>query len=118
KQGLSSYGSVALRLKENYVEKRASLLEENSYVVRRSLPTAARATWDDRVMLAIAKLAPASDRTRDSLRRALLFCEGNRETDKFIEVHVWGGFTPDAIGSIELQLKPRDEDEMLLARLA
>src|SRR3954463_15310232 len=72
-QGLSSYGPVALRLKEDVVRKRASLLEENSYAFcnrfRRPLPKGHRATWDDRVMLAMTKLADTTDRTAAALRQ-------------------------------------------------
>jgi hypothetical protein len=68
-RGLSSYGTVAVRweVTANYLARRASLLEENSFhfydhhalgARGATIPAGYRAIWDDRAKLVTAKLAP------------------------------------------------------------
>lgn len=123
-QGLRSYGILGLRLKEDAIRDRASLLEENSYAFCKrhpaNLPAGYRAVWADRADLAVAKIAPVATAGMEAaaLQSMLLFSEGNRDTDSFIEVHVWGGFSPLSIEAIEVQGTPRNDDERDLLRLA
>ncbi|HYK04393.1 MAG TPA: hypothetical protein VE974_21765 [Thermoanaerobaculia bacterium] len=124
-QGLRSYGALALRLKEVAIADRASLLEENSYTFVRKhagkkLPHGFRATWPDRDALIFAKVSCDFSGVRDleDTRARLLKCFGSRDSDLFIEVHIWGGFGIFAVQSIEVLAPPRDEDERDLYRIA
>ena len=86
-----------------------SLLEENSYhfieqkrlVGRIPIPAGHRAVWQDRHCLATAKLACSiDDRTVvTDFPRLLLYSNGNRETERFIEIHIYGPFDRQAIVS-------------------
>jgi hypothetical protein len=109
--GLSSYGLVSMTLKEVCIRNRTSLLSENSFtfVSRHNVsksspaPLGHRATWDERKELAVAKLAgrltPAVGR-RD-YAGLVLFSEGDRSTDDFIEIHIYGGFNKYAISALK-----------------
>jgi hypothetical protein len=115
-QGLTSYGSVALRLDSRAIEGRASLLDENSFTFcrkyRRPFPPGHLATWETRGELVLAlfgeRLAALPE---DDFASLLLFSEGDRETDRFVEVHIWGEFPPEAIATIEVLADPADEFE-------
>jgi hypothetical protein len=109
-RGLISYGDYSLTLRENMVKNRISLLEENSYdfvdnhnVTRKNKPPKGyRAVWRDRGRLAAAKPAPQlSDKTpKDEFARILLFSDGNRANDRFIEAHIYGSFTRATIEKV------------------
>ena len=102
-RGLENYGSVMVFWDGNadYVDRRTSLLEENSYrfYERHDLgrlgavtPVGYRSVWKDRAKLAAAKLGPRfSPATNlDELASLLLHSEpGDREKDDFIEIAVY-----------------------------
>lgn len=122
--GLSSYGSYSITLREVAVTKRASLLDQNSFsfVAQHSItigipiPPGHRSTWDDRGKLAVAKLADRVTAGMNELdfRRLLLNDSGNRNTDEFIEVHIFGTFDRDALQSVcGPKLKPRNRDRAI-----
>jgi hypothetical protein len=123
-QGLHSYGIVALRLKRPAIEKRATLLEENSYAFSRRhparLPGGHRAAWQDRAELLLAKLEPDIDDgwSVPSIRRSVLRSAGVRQTDDFIEVHIWRGFSPRSVAAIEVQKRPQNRFDRLTLHLA
>lgn len=115
-RGLTSYGSVHIRLDEATIAYRSTILEENSYTFMEvkevtpatPLPEGCLACWQDRGKLAVARLA---DGLRDGmgatdLRELLLWTEGKRETDKFLEVHIYGTFNRDAVQSVVLPQDP------------
>ena len=109
-EGLISYGSFAARFKEATIGHRASLLEENSFDFVKHhncrpgepLPQGYRATWNERGKLAVAKLGATISPTTNPAEfpRILLWTEGNRETDRFIEVHIYGSFDRFAVHSV------------------
>lgn len=109
-RGLTSYGPVTVRLKTSAVAPRASLLGENSYGFDQRhpgpgpLPHGHRATWGDRGALAVAKLADglAQATSTEDIAAMLLFSEGDRATDRFIEVHLWGGFNGNSVDGLGL----------------
>lgn len=109
-KGLSSYGPFTLVLKDIAVKARATLLEENSYKfyakfrakIPDNFPPGYRAIWGERHKLAVAKLV---DRitvrtTNDDFPGILLTYNGNRETDDFIEVHIYGAFDNAAVEAV------------------
>jgi len=107
--GVSSYGEVWVTLDDICVAYRSIVLEENSFdfVERHGLgseriktrPYGYLATWIDRGKLAIAKcgLDLKADTKENDFIGILLFTEGQRNTDRFLEVHIYGGFNWDAI---------------------
>jgi hypothetical protein len=119
--GLSSYGPYSLKLREVAVAKRASLLEENSFSfiphhklsIGISIPLGFRSTWVERAKLAVAKLCDfiAVGMNEIDFQRLLLEDTGNRATDKFIEVHIFGTFDREAIETVSgPRLKKRNRD--------
>jgi hypothetical protein len=107
---LSSYGAIALRLRDVAVVKRASLLEENSYdfvdhhglLPKVAIPRGYRCSWPRRPWLGVAKLAGMIrlDTTESEFQDILLYSEGDRSKDRFIEVHIYGPFDASAIESV------------------
>ncbi|HEX9730588.1 MAG TPA: hypothetical protein VGG06_01215 [Thermoanaerobaculia bacterium] len=126
-QGLPSYGPVHLLLKEAAIARRASVLEENSFTfVRRHNvvsgdppPAGYLAIWPDRGRLAATKLEPslAQDHQPEHLPRLLLRSEGDRGTDDFLEVHIYGTFNWQAVREVRAPAPsrlPTPEDRTLL----
>ena len=119
--GLSSYGPYSLKLRDVAVANRASLLEENSFsfiphhnlTIKVPIPPGYRSTWAARAKLAVAKLADfiAPGMTEVDFQRLLLDDTGDRATDNFIEVHIFGAFDREAIDTVSgPKLKKRNRD--------
>jgi len=124
RQGLVSYGIVALTLKELAIADRTTLLEENSYTFclkhAGELPKGYRATWRDRASLVLIKIGTSiamDESSSSSMEGLLLFSEGNRETDRFIEVHIWRGFTTKSLERIDVLAPANNEEQRLLLEL-
>lgn len=125
-QGLTSYGHVAMRLKTAAIDARASLLDENSFTFcwkrRPPFPSGHRATWDERADLVLAVLGEKiAAGVTDDFAALLLFSEGDRQTDQFIEVHIWGEFSNAAIERVDAFPDPgnlAEQFDLLLAREA
>ena len=112
--GVKSYGDYALKLKDIAIRDRASLLEENSFFFAEKLPAnhnltlldpiprGCRAAWKGRRKLAVAKLGRKITAATDEkeFAKILLQSEGNRQTDDFIEVFIYGSFDRNAVESI------------------
>lgn len=128
--GLRSYGkdglAYGLGLREVAIARRASLLEENSFdfVKRHTLgpgsgiPKGRRSSWGNRHKLAVAKLAdriwPETDRAEYA--EILLSGSGDRSTDQFIEVHIYGTFNLNAVASVSGASNPKQKvDRAVLA---
>jgi len=94
--GLPSYGECSLVLREEMIAHRASLLEDNSALLMKkwayTLPAGWRATWPERALLCVAKLADRLlPETMEVEFAALLLRPGSRLEDvDFVEVHIWG----------------------------
>jgi hypothetical protein len=125
--GLSSYASYALRLRSVAVSKRATLLECNSYdfVEKHTLtpdsafPLGYRSVWNDRHKLALAKLHDRIEAANDDtdFAKMLLFTEGKRVTDDFIEVHVYGGFDRYAVETVRGSFKKAPKNQRSYAKM-
>jgi hypothetical protein len=106
--GLHSYGSCTIVINELLCSHLASLTEENTFQLvehhGKTIAPGYRASWAERQKLALAKLADRIDSgiTPDQYPGLLMFCEGKRETDQFIEVHLFGPFTAQAIVAAHL----------------
>ena len=104
-RGLSSYGECFVSLRESMIAHRASVFEENSLLFMKRhniklfevdrLPKGYRATWADRGLLAVAKLAGRiNSRTRSGQFPGLLMRAATKRTnDDFVEVHLFGPLT-------------------------
>jgi len=120
-RGVKSWGDYSIKLKEITINHRATLLEDNSFHFfknhnigfTQSLPLGYRAIWEERHKLAVAKLAKLiSDGTSEQeYAKILLYSDGNRETDDFIEVHIFGIFDINAIESVKGRFLARNRDE-------
>lgn len=120
-EALESYGDVSCRLRSEAVRKRTSFLEENSYdFVRRHkiisgdpIPAGFRAVWENRDKLALAKIAGRlrPGQRNEELRACLVSSSGDRTNDQFIEAHIHGGFSVDAIDSMSKIPKSRVTSE-------
>ena len=99
-KGLSSYGKIAAILDEIAIKERATLLEENSYsfaltdqrLMKDEIPKGYRSVWVDRHKLAVAKystklLSPIQEADFASI---LLHSDGNKATDNFMEILIFG----------------------------
>lgn len=122
--GVRSYGNYAARLREVAVNKRASLLEDNSYVfvekhemtAGKQIPAGYRSTWEEREKLAVAKLAHrlTSASPETEYPGILLFSEGDHKTDDFIEVHIYGPLNAQSIESVMGSSKSGDNLEIAM----
>ncbi len=109
-RGLISYGPACMQLREVTIRERASLLEENSYdfVKRHGIrperckPYGYISIWSDRDKLAVAKheSSMTTSTTQDDYQGMLLFSDGDRTRDRFIEVHIHRSFDHKAIEKI------------------
>ena len=122
--GLESYGNCRVILNEDSIKSRSSTLEENPFnfvkthninLEKSDIPAGYRSTWQNKLKLAVAKLHTKF--TSDSVERdfigMILLSTGNRETDEFIEVHIYKKLTNFAIECIYVPtLKNRSKDKL------
>ena len=118
-KGLQTYGEICLHLKNNLVEQKATLLDENSQFFPDNYSQVKthedmvfvsehRALWDSKEKLAVAKLAKnIRDRylekgeiLNDKDFSDLLLCCSGKRTDNFIEIHIYGPFTMEEVKEV------------------
>lgn len=126
--GLASYGPVSVRLKEVAVRQRATVLEENSFEfferhgvgLLDPVPCGYLGTWEDRSEVVTAKLAGglSPHTSKAELADALLRSAGDRKTDSFVEVHLWGPFDGRAIEAVRVMRAPTNRVDQVLAEAA
>jgi hypothetical protein len=105
-----SYGSCSVTISDVTPAACATVLEENSYTFVRhfrmlpgdDIPLGFRAVWEDRHKLAVAKLADQIKKgTReDGFPRLLLYSDGDRQNDRFLEVHLYGPFDKQSVEAV------------------
>lgn len=123
-QGLISYGICAMLMKDITMRNKASVLEENSYrFVRQhkilagdAPPAGFWADWQNRQLLAVAKLAAMIRPGTQDFTSLLLSSNGNRDQDEFIEVHIYDTFDKQAIAKLALPRK-KSKDALENAQL-
>ena len=127
--GLSTYGDVCCRLREVAVSDRTSFLEStpdtfaNQHELKPGapLPEGYRAVWDNRHLLALAKLAKrvAKGQSAADWQRLLCYSDGrDRTNDDFVEAHIFEGFTIDAVEEMVSVDGKRDKTVRIDVRLA
>ncbi|MGZ8847207.1 MAG: hypothetical protein ACXW3C_12165 [Pyrinomonadaceae bacterium] len=125
--GPKSYGPYAIKLREIAVINRATVLENNGYKFTRKhslgpgdpLPAGHLASWPNRQKLAVAKLAEyiTPTTTNEEFARLLLTSTGDRATDEFMEVHLYGTFDLNAVESVKGSSKLNSRDDRALLRI-
>ena len=127
-RGLMNYGPVTLQwdVKKHYLGIRATLIEENSYMLFKRLglgdpetpiPAGYRAIWEDRVKLAVAKhanrLTPATDESE--LVNLLISPADDFADDEFVEVVIYTekGLDTVDVTMVTVQKSPKDRNESL-----
>lgn len=107
--GLKSYGPFTIIFSDTAIKKRATLLEENSFhfvknqniLAGGKIPRGYRALWKDRHKLAITKLLEKIILTENENYAAVVMdSTGDRKTDGFIEVHIYGKLNSASIEAI------------------
>jgi hypothetical protein len=110
-RGLGSFGPISIRLREDVIRNRATVLQMNSYdfvtdgnrlYKHEDLPEGYIATWDDRAKLCVIKCADTvqSGQSVDEYGRILLYSEDDKKTDEFLEVHIFKSFDNNAIEAV------------------
>ncbi|MFI4986153.1 MAG: hypothetical protein ACHQF3_01815 [Alphaproteobacteria bacterium] len=112
-RGLTNYGEITMRLRDVSIRNRASVLRENAFdfyeaydLGRRDAEEAPgwRSVWADRARLGVAYLAATVTPSLAShdLHRAILASGPDRRNDRFMEVHIFGELTRQAIENVSL----------------
>lgn len=121
-----SYGPVAVRwqVTPEYLVRRSSLLEENSYifygkhglgVLNSKVPPGYQSGWEDRAMLASAKLGPRlTSATGENELPELLLRQGiDRYQDQFIEIAIYAeeGLDTQDVDMVTIQRSPATPED-------
>jgi len=121
--GATSYGDCSIVLKEMAISERATVFEENSVLfceeqglgVAELLPSGYRATWEDRGLLATAKLEPKFFPTMSATEYPAILLE--KSGRNFIEVHVYGPLNRNSIERIVVLAPKTEPDRILLEEI-
>jgi hypothetical protein len=126
--GLPSYGPIAVTIADPRCRSSATLLERNSFhfveqhqlTPAKPIPIGYRASWDDRHFLVVAKLADkiTASTSQDAFPKLLLTSAGNRHTDEFVEVFLYGSFDSQAIAKVVQSPGGADAEELQLIKNA
>lgn len=121
KSGLKRYGPFTIILKEEVIQHRATVFEENSWdfcqrhkiVAGNPIPPGYRAIWQNRNYLAAAKLHSEVHKStpRTDFPKILLNQTGG--ADNFIEVHIYGPFNRHGIEKV-VGPKPKKKADLVL----
>ena len=111
-KGLSSYGNSTIILDERYIKKRATALETDSIKFLKLHPKKPKgyvSTWHEKYKLAVAKYANQieASTTENQFEDILLFSEGDRSTEEFIEVHIYGPISLEAVKEVRVTSCPK-----------
>ncbi len=124
---LESFGDHAMILKEQMIERRATVFEEGLYQFSQRhdiplmgvFPPGYRAVWSRRGDLAMAKLYPNLDSGTESWIYAsfLMSSEIADGSEDYIEVHIFGPFNRSAIEKIVGPVPRSREDKLIWRKL-
>lgn len=124
-QGLTSYGNCGVILDEKAIKSRATTLEENSYTFIKThnlnlekleIPPGYRSNWQNKLKLAVAKLHNKinQDSNEKDFCEMILFSDGKRNSEDFIEVHVYKEITNFAIKIIYIPKSNNRREELVI----
>jgi hypothetical protein len=130
-QGATGYGVVSLVLKTPMIGDRSSVFEENTmkfFMTRRIaigdvIPKGYRSSWDNRALLAVAKLAVQINETTTISEYPGILLERSSRTDSdIIEIHVYGRIHRKTIEKVVVDSKglkgARREDRIIATSIA
>lgn len=125
-RGLRSYGDCYVELKESFIAHRTSVLEENSFDFIKDLtmladcPLGYRSNWHDRYRVAVAKCGDdiIQSTSASEFPSFLLTAGDSRANDKFVEVHIHGGFDFAACSSVVVANVPRTKADKVGLKVA
>jgi hypothetical protein len=97
-RGVTSYGDCSLTLRDVAIQDRSTVFEENSLTfsshtqssIGDSIPPGYRATWEQRDVLAAAKLGSRLDPMMEEFADLMISPGSAGAGDDFIEVHIYG----------------------------
>jgi hypothetical protein len=121
--GATVYGDCSIVLKDIAISERATVFEENSVLfcekrglgAANPLPPGYRATWEDRAMLATAKLEPRiGPATNAAEFPAILIGKTGQD---FVEVHIFGALNRGSIERIVARKPKTPADRILLEEI-
>lgn len=99
--GLYSYGACCIFLKDREIKNRVSFLEENSFnyltqsgpTIQLNIPQGSRALWPKAHVLSTVKhckdLLKNKRWSNSELKKLILFSNGEKKTDRFIEAQIY-----------------------------
>jgi len=132
--GLISYGEITIILKTYAIERRTSSLERNSYqfiddceangwTLSQPIPPGYMSTWPNICKLLLAKLHKKvkKDLNLDEFASLILNSTGDRASDEFVELYIWGKIIGSAIEKIKIPVtladKYRPKEKAMLKEL-
>lgn len=121
--GATAYGDCSIVLKDIAISERATVFEENSVLfceklglgVASLLPPGYRATWEDRAMLATAKLEPRIGPATNAPEFPAILIGGTGQD--FVEVHIFGALDRGSIERIVARKPKTEADRILLEEI-
>ncbi|MEM7475100.1 MAG: zinc-ribbon domain-containing protein [Planctomycetota bacterium] len=126
-RGPESYGDCHFTFKENAINHRTTVFEENTLVfcVNHSViagqppPAGYLSTWDNRGQVAVCKLAMKLDNSTQmtDFPGILIIQTGITDGDEFIECHIFGRLTVSNIESFWAKAPTRKADKLLAKRI-
>ncbi len=133
-RGLLTYGdgkvAVCWDVTPDYLERRISLLDENSYFLYdcyalgergATIPAGHRATWRDRSKLAAAKVSSSltSAVDEDGLMQLLQKAGATREDDSYMEIAIYAesGLDTENVTKVTVQTGPITDEEKYRMKL-
>jgi hypothetical protein len=112
-RGLNNYGAITLQIVERFIAQRATVVRENAFAFyerydlgRRDAQETPgwRCVWSHRAQLGVAHLAPqiTPSMPETSLPSLVLTAGADRDTDRFMEVHIFGMLPIETIEQVSL----------------
>lgn len=128
-KGVPYYGDYAITLREDYTANRTTVFEENPASFRTKhpevmlgeLPLGYRAVWEERDLLAMAKLQPKIESGTPPEAFPTLLMEQQPKADggsDFIECHVFGQIVPRTFKHVRAMVADEVVDRGIWARMA
>lgn len=122
-QGADGYGGLSMVLQDKAIKARATAFEENTIVfcnrhkvlATGPIPPGYRSTWEERGMLACAKLQSRIDpNTKEEDFPSIILPPTESTTADFIEVHIYGPIHRRAVAKVTGKKPKRQADKVLL----
>jgi hypothetical protein len=126
RRGVTSYGAYTVVIDTQKIHLRSTVFEGNSlHFFRQHVPgwtpppPGFRAVWEHRAKLTLAKLGARikPETTTDDFSGLLLHCDGDRDKDDFVEVHIYGPISRRSIESVFGPKPKKKQDKVLFEKL-